>query len=108
MPQMQLPIFHEGTHLITPELGYRREGDEVVYLHGMLPVFMHCADDMQSFRLIVSQLYINGSAKQSELVRAFAIKPLALKRWVKKYREQGPGVFYQTRRQRSGVVKKSP
>ena len=107
MPQMQLPIFHEGTQLITPNLGYRREGDEIVYLHGMMPVYQHAVDDMQSFKLIVSQIYINGNAKQSELVRAFGIKALALKRWVKKYREEGPHAFYKTtRRRRKGAVKK--
>ena len=104
---MQLPIFHEGTHLITPNLGYQREGDEIVYLHGMMPVFQHATDDMQSFKLIVSQIYINGNARQSELVRAFGINPLALKRWVKKYREEGAKAFYKnTRQRRKGAVKK--
>ena len=108
MPQMQLPLFHEGTQLITPDLGYRREGKEVVYLHGMMPVFLHQTDDIASFRMIISQFYINGIAKQSELVRTFAINALALKRWVKKYREEGPKAFYETRRRRPGVLKKSP
>ena len=108
MPQMLLPLFHEGTQLITPVLGYRREGNEVVYLHGMLPVFLHQTDDIASFRMIISQFYINGIAKQSELVRIFAIKPLALKRWVKKYREEGPKAFYEKRRRLPGVQKKSP
>ncbi len=102
MPQLQLPVFQEGTHLITPNLGYRREGDEIVYLHGMMPVFLHNTDDMQSFKMILSQFYINGNAKQAELVRAFGINALSLKRWVKKYREGGPKAFYETgRRQRS-------
>lgn len=108
MPQMQLPLFHEGTQLITPDLGYRREGNEVVYLHGMMPVFLHQTDDIASFRMIISQFYINGIAKQSELVRTFAINALALKRWVKKYREEGPKAFYETRRRLRGVLKKSP
>jgi hypothetical protein len=34
--------------------------------------------------MVVSQFYINGSAKQVEIVNAFGIKPLALKRSVKK------------------------
>jgi hypothetical protein len=102
MPQLQLPVFQEGTHLITPNLGYRREGDEIVYLHGMMPVFLHNTDDMQSFKMILSQFYINGNAKQAELVRAFGINALSLKRWVKKYREGGPKTFYETgRRPRS-------
>ena len=94
MPQLQLPVFVEGTHLITPNLGYQREGDEVVYLHGMMPVFLHKVDDTASFKMIVSQFYINGNAKQAQLVRAFGIKALSLKRWVKKYREGGPKAFF--------------
>jgi transposase-like protein len=35
-----------------------------------------------------------------DIVRAFGIKPLALKRWVKKYREEGPGGFYIEKRGR--------
>ena len=62
MPQLQLPIFSEGVHLITPHLGDQREGDEVVYLHGMMPAFLHRCDDLASFKMIVSQFYINGNA----------------------------------------------
>lgn len=108
MPQLQLPIFCEGVHFITPNLGYQREGDEIVYLHGMMPVFLHRCDDLASFKMIVSQFYINGNARQAELVRAFAIQPLALKRWVKKYREGGPKAFFETRRKRRATPKKSP
>ena len=107
MPQMQLPIFHEGVHLITPHLGYQREGNDIVYLHGMMPVFLHQSDDMASFRMIVSQFYINGNAKQAQLVKAFAINPLALKPRVKKYREGGPKAFYEARGRRPPTQKKS-
>jgi hypothetical protein len=98
MPQLQLPIFHEGVHAITPDLGYRREGDQIAYMHGMMPVFLHATDDLASFRMIVSQFYINGNAKQMDLVRAFGIKPVTLKRWVKKYREGGPRAFFENKR----------
>lgn len=106
MPQLQLPIFQEGTHLITANLGYQRKDGQVTYLHGVMPVFLHDVGDTASFKMIVSQFYINGNAKQSELVRAFAIKPLALKRWVKRYREDGPGDFYIERRGRPRLKKK--
>jgi hypothetical protein len=108
MPQMQLPIFQTGVHHITANLGYQREGDDIVYLHGMMPVFLHHCDDTASFKMIVSQFYLNGNAKQAELVRVFGIQPLALKRWVKKYREGGPSAFFQTRRKRRAPLKKSP
>jgi hypothetical protein len=109
MPQLQLPIFHEGTHLITPNLGYQREGREVVYVYGLMPVFNHTIDDVASFQMIVSQFYVNGAAKQVDLVKAFGINPLSLKRWVKKYREGGARAFYVEKRGRPrGSKKKSP
>lgn len=107
MPQLQLPIFQEGTHLITENLGYLREDGQVSYLHGMMPVFIHDVEDTASFQMIVSQFYINGNAKQSEIVRAFGIKPLALKRWVSKYRQGGAKAFYIEKRGRPRF-KKSP
>ena len=107
MPQLQLPIFKEGVSLITPDLGYLREGSQIVYLHGMLPVFTHDVSDTASFKMIASQLYINGSAKQAQIVRAFGINPLALKRWVKKYREDGSKAFFIERRGRPRSQKKS-
>jgi hypothetical protein len=48
----------------------------------MMPVFLHHCDDTASFKMIVSQFFINCNAKQAELVRVFGIQPLALKRWV--------------------------
>ena len=107
MPQFQLPIFQEGTHLITENLGYVREDGQVRYLHGMMPVFIHTVEDTASFQMIVSQFYINGNAKQSEIVKAFGIKPLALKRWVKRYREEGPRAFYIEKRGRPRSKKKA-
>lgn len=106
MPQLQLPLFQEGTHLITANLGYLRKDGQVTYLHGAMPVFLHDVEDTASFKMIVSQFHINGNARQSELVRAFAIKPLALKRWVKRYREDGPGTFYMEKRGRPRSKKK--
>ena len=108
MPQLQLPIFEDGTHLITSNLGYRKEGGQVTYLHGMMPVFVHDVKDTASFQMIVSQFYLNGNAKQVEIVEAFGINALALKRWVKKYREGGPRAFYIEKRGRPRSKKKAP
>lgn len=107
MPQLQLPIFKNGVNLITEELGYLHEDDQVIYLYGMLPIFTHNIADTASFKMIVSQFYINGSAKQAQIVKAFGINSLALKRWVKKHREHGPKSFFTTsRRVRSKSKKK--
>ena len=106
MPQLQLPIFQEGTHLITENLGYLRKDGQISYLHGMMPVFIHDVEDTASFKMIASQFYLNGNAKQSEIVKAFGINPLALKRWVKKYLEDGPRAFYIEKRDRPRAKKK--
>src|SRR3990172_5220359 len=98
MPQMQLPVFYEGVSAITNDVGYEKKEDTVVYYCGTMPVFSHRVEDMDSFRMIVSQLYVNGTVRQANLVRAFQIQPLALKRWVKRYRALGPRAFYQARR----------
>lgn len=94
MPQLQLPIFPDGVTEVTVNVAFEKQEGQIVYYNGMVPFFMHDEDDLASFKMIVSQLYINGAAKQVELVRAFAINPLALKRWVKRYREEGPSAFY--------------
>ena len=107
MPQLQLPIFQEGVNLITPELGYTRDDRRVTYLHGMMPVFSHEVSDLASFKMIVSQFYVNGAAKQVDIVNAFGINSLALKRWVKTYREDGPQAFFVERRGRSKTKKKA-
>ncbi len=106
MPQLQLPIFQKGVTLITPDLGYLQKDGQVVYLHGMLPVFTHDVTDIASFKMIVSQFYVNGIAKQAQIVKAFGINPLALKRWVKKYREEGSKTFFIEKRGRAKSKKK--
>lgn len=98
MPQMQLPIFYEGVNPISNDVGYERKDDTVVYYCGTMPVFSHSVDDMDSYRMIVSQLYVNGTVRQADITRAFDIRPLALKRWVKRYRSQGARAFFQSRK----------
>ena len=78
MPQLQLPIFPEGTTLINANLGFTRQNDSITYVYGNLPVFTHDVNDIRSFRMITSQLYINGSAKQSEICRAFGVSPITV------------------------------
>lgn len=108
MPQLQLPIFPEGTTLINANLGFIRENDQITYVYGHLPVFTHAVTDIQSFRMITSQLYINGSAKQSEICRAFGISPISVKRGVKLYREKGLAGFFEERKRRGAAVLTPP
>ena len=89
-----MPIFAAGVNPITNAVGYEQKENTVVYYCGTMPVFSHAVGDWDSFRMIVRQLYVNGTVPQANLPRAFQIKPLALKRWVKRYRADGARAFY--------------
>jgi len=108
MPQMQLPFFPEGATEINAHLAFIREENQVTYIYGHLPIFQHDLKDIQTFRMITSQLYVNGSAKQSEICRAFGVTSISVKRAVKLYREKGASGFYEKPRRRGSVVLTPP
>ena len=95
MPQMWFPIFPKGVTEINECLAFAYEDDNITYYNAMMPIFTHHKDDIQTFRLILSQFYINGNATQAELVRALGIPPVTLKRSVKLYKEKGPQGFFE-------------
>ena len=41
MPQIQLPIFPDGTTAITNELAFERQNGTIIYFYGTLPIFSH-------------------------------------------------------------------
>jgi hypothetical protein len=94
MPQMQLPIFPSEARLINSTIGFEKRDGQVYYFNGQMPVFCHAETDIASFRMFISQLYVNGNCTQMELVRAFGVSQNFVKRSVKKYREGGPGIFF--------------
>lgn len=94
MPQGFLPIFPPGTTCINNVLSFDLRDETVTYYNGLMPVFSHQKDDIQTFRLILSQFYINGNATQADLTRATGICSITLKRAVKKYREEGTKGFF--------------
>jgi hypothetical protein len=51
-----------------------------------------------------SQLVCQGACKQVEIVKAFGVSPISVKRSVKQYREEGIQSFYRPRPTRSGTV----
>jgi|SRR5208283_877161 len=108
MPQIQLPFFPDGVTEVNTHLAFIREGDTVTYVYGHLPIFSHHVDDIQTFRMITSQIYINGNAKQSELSRAFGITAISLKRSIKVYRKKGVAGFYKERQRRGAAVLTGP
>ena len=98
MAQMVLPIFPEGMTMITPVLGFEKRDGQVYYFHGSIPIFTHAENDVKSFRMFASQLAVNGNCKQMDIVRAFGIPPITMKRCVKLYREKGPSGFFEKRK----------
>lgn len=103
MPQLQLPIFPEGTTQINSCLAFACDGGKVYYFNGHLPVFSHDQGDLPTFRLFTTQLIVNGSAKQGDIASAFGVSVVTIKRYVKRYREQGPKGFYTTQKKRSAT-----
>ena len=105
MPQLQLPTFPAGATEITRELAVQKQEGTVFYLYGHLPVFQHDENDLKSFRMFTRQLIVNGTVKQNDIVRAFGVPLITVKRSVKLYRVRGAAGFFQPKgRQRSGRV----
>ena len=104
MPQLQLPIFAPGMTVINANLGYMRTNYSLSYFYGCLSVFTHDADDQRSFRMITSQFYVNGSATQAEICKAFGVSAISVKRSVKLYREKGIAGFFEEPRRRGTAV----
>jgi len=102
MPQVQLPVFPAGATRITPELAFEKRDGRVVYFNGQLPVYMHPEEDLGAFRLYTSQLIVNGTASQRQIVEAFGVPLVTVKRCVKRLREQGAGAFFKPAVRRQG------
>jgi len=104
MSQIQLPIFPEGVTPITAVLAFSKQDGRVTYFNGSMPVFVHDEEDRASFQMITAQFCVNGNAKQADIVRAFGVTKISLKRAVKRYREEGPKGFYTPRKRRGPAV----
>ena len=104
MPQLQLPAYPVGSTLITQDLSFEKRDDQITYFYGTLPIFSHAADDTASFRMITAQFYVNGYVKQMEIVRAFGVTPISVKRAVKRYQDEGVQGFYAEIKRRGPTV----
>ena len=104
MPQMMLPIFPEGVIDLTSHLAVRKEGSQVVYFNGTMPVFTHEEDDVQSFQMITAQFCCSGIVKQADIARVFGVTTLSVARSVKRYRDHGPKGFYAAKKTRGAGV----
>ena len=94
-PQMFIPVFASGTVEINANLAYQKENGRVYYFNGhAIPIFTHEENDVRSFKMIMSQFYVTGIATQAQIIRAFGIPSITMKRAVKTFRTHGPGGFF--------------
>jgi hypothetical protein len=103
MPQLQLPIFPAGVTEINNAVAVQKEEGTVYYLHGHLPVFHHPEQDVRSFRMFTSQMIAAGTVKPREIVCAFGVPMITVKRSVKLFRECGSKGFYETKPRHSSA-----
>lgn len=59
---------------------------------GTLPVFTRGEEELPAFRLFTTQLIVDGAATEGEIVRAFGVPAITVKRSVKRYRTAGAEV----------------
>jgi len=104
MPQMLLPIFPAGVTEINDNLAFKKEDGVVTYFTSTMPVFQHSETDIASFKMIVSQFYVLGMAKQSEIVSAFGLNAQLLKRAVKLFKAKGSPGFFEPKKNRGSAV----
>jgi len=104
VPQQLLPLFPDGATRINDRLSFVRREGQITYFHGVLPVFVHDAEDQATFRMITAQFCVHGNAQQVDVVRAFGVTAISVKRAVRRYREEGPSGFYEKRRMRGPAV----
>ena len=103
MPQRQLPIFPAGVTEINNSIAVQKEAGQVVYIYGHMPVFHHEEEDIGSFRMFTSQMIVNGTVKPKEIVKAFGVPIITVKRYVKVFRDHGAKGFYETKARQSSA-----
>jgi hypothetical protein len=107
MPQLHLPMFPTGVTHITSELAFEKKDGCITYFNGHMPVFTHGEKDVATFRMITSQFCVSGYTKQSDIIRAFGVTSISVKRSVKLYREKGARGFYAPRVTRGGEPRRA-
>lgn len=99
MPQALLPMFPADVTGINELVSFAKREGTVYYFNGAMPVFSHAEKDRATFRMFTSQMVVNGNCTQAEIVRAFGISAISMKRYVKKFREEGASGFFKARAQ---------
>jgi transposase-like protein len=104
MPQPLLPMFPADVTEINDLVSFAKREGTVYYFHGPMPVFSHAESDRAAFAMFTSQMVVNGNCTQVEIVRAFGLSAISMKRYVKRYRQSGTAGFFRVRKTRQPRV----
>ena len=108
MHQEQLPMYPSGVVEVAGHITFQKENNVITYFNYSMPIFHHAADDIRTFRLITSELYVQGHVKQADIARAFGVTTVSVKRAVKILQTRGPKGFYESRGTRGASVLTAP
>jgi len=104
MPQTLLPIFPAESTLINDIVSFKKREGKVWYFLGGAPLFTHEERDYASFSMITSQMVVMGYCKQVDIIKVFGVSTISVRRHVRKYRDGGPGAFYNQRKKKRPTV----
>lgn len=102
--QLILPIIPGGSTHIYDLLSVCNVNGDWIYYHGMLPLFSHNEEDINTFRMFSAQLICQGACRNIDIINAFGVSPRSVIRSVKKYRLHGTKAFFAKRNGRGGSV----
>lgn len=108
MAQILLPLFPPGTTLITPTLGVSFEGTTVTYFLSGMPIYSHEQHELNKFRYTTSNFIERGLCKGTDIQRIFHVSSDSIRRWKKKFKEQGEAAFFNEDKRRGHSHKLLP
>jgi hypothetical protein len=83
--QTLLPLVPDGATPVNDLISVVNHDDKWTWFYGARPVFAHPQGDRDSFRMFSAQLVCQGACKQVEIVKAFGVSAISVKRSVKHY-----------------------
>jgi hypothetical protein len=92
--QLNLPIFPQGSILVSPCLGAHCKDKIVQWMVNSLPVYQHKEDDHQSFRFALSNFIKRGLCRNVDVMQAFHVSESFVQRACKKIRDGRRGRFF--------------
>jgi len=106
MGQPILPLYIEGEYQINEKIHYEynKESETIYYYLYCHPLYSHGVNEKTSFQLVTAQLIVYGHCRNFEIVNAFGVTSISVKRAVKKYRTGGISAFVKKRPTRGPKV----